>query len=157
MLYAYIILILVLEAAGLKQTFSPGGYSVLRESLEKPPLLKQQQNAQTPDSSRQRASQGSDLRLPSSSSYSLTAGMPYPVLDKVFYLPPTKISGGFYTPKNKNTGFLYLHSKILGVLCVVWWHESQVFQISLVYFYVKRQIWSDLLSYNFLGSWQTQP
>ena len=43
----------------------------------------------------------------------------YAVLDKVFYqgvfIPPTKISEGFYTPKNKNRGFLYLHSKILVV------------------------------------------
>ena len=42
----------------------------------------------------------------------------FSVLDKVLYqgvfIPPTKISEGFYTSKNKSRGFLYLHSNILG-------------------------------------------
>ena len=65
------------------------------------------------------------------------------MLDKVFYQgvfkPLTKISEGFYISKNKNRVFL----------CVTWGHESLVFQISLIYFYVKRPVSSDLLDYNF--------
>ena len=64
-----------------------------------------------------------------------------PKFQRVFIPPRIKI-GVFYTSTQK----------FLGFLCVAWWHESQVFKISLVYFYVKRSIWSDLLGYNFLGS-----